>query len=74
MGIKRSVRVACAKRGTTQRELAVGINTTEQAVSRWCSSEGNPSYSTLKRIAEFFEMKLTEFLEPEDNKHSEERK
>lgn len=47
------------KRKMSQRELAKKINTSQAAVSRVESMNGNPSFSFLKRIATALDMRLS---------------
>jgi transcriptional regulator with XRE-family HTH domain len=51
-------------RGLSQKELAEQLDTTQAAVSLWERGEREPSFEMFVRLAEFFGVGLTEFVEP----------
>ncbi|MDY3529125.1 helix-turn-helix transcriptional regulator [Riemerella anatipestifer] len=50
-------------KGMTAKELAEGIGMSETGLSIALSEKGNPSLSTLKKIAEVLDVSLTELFE-----------
>lgn len=50
------------KKGMTQKDLAIELNVTAQAVSRWENNEVEPSISTISQMAELFDCSIDELF------------
>lgn len=50
------------KKGMTQKDLAIKLNVTAQAVSRWENNEVEPSISTINQMAELFDCSIDELF------------
>lgn len=61
MNISKSIRLALAEKHMTQTDLAAKLKCGTPNVSQICSS-GRVRSETLKRIADVFEMKVSEFV------------
>lgn len=67
MNLEKSLRSALFKNNKKINDVAIGLNVTYQHASRWCNG-GNITINNLKKLADFFDMKLSEFIalgEPE---------
>jgi len=48
------IKLALKEAGSTQRELAVHVGTSKQAVNNWVLGYTNPQLDSVLKIAEFF--------------------
>lgn len=63
MDISNSIRLHRNKSGLTQKQLAEKLNVTPQAVSRWEKGIVEPDISTLKQMAEIFDVSVVELID-----------
>lgn len=61
------------KKGYTQAELAEIVGTTRRAISYYEREAKNPTYDTLKRIADALDVQITRFINPQDKELPEEQ-
>lgn len=54
-------------RGITQLKLAMGLNISQNSISRYETGEREADYDTLIRIADYFNVSLDYLLERTDN-------
>jgi transcriptional regulator with XRE-family HTH domain len=57
-----NIKVARQKKGMSQSELAVMLNTKPQAVCNWEKGRSIPSYQKLKKMSEILEEKIDYLL------------
>lgn len=58
----RDLRTSVGGRGTSQEDLAQGVGTTANTVSRWETATYKPAISDLERLARFFRVPITAFF------------
>ena len=51
--------------GMTQSELGEKLSISAQAISKWERDESQPDIDTIKRLAEIYEVSISEIIEPE---------
>jgi transcriptional regulator with XRE-family HTH domain len=65
----REMRTSIRGRGISQEDLAQGVGTTANTISRWETATYKPSISDLEKLARFFSVPITAFF-PESNPKS----
>ena len=58
----RKLRTHHRGRGISQEELASGVRTTPNTISRWETAQYKPSVADLEKLAKFFDVPITAFL------------
>jgi transcriptional regulator with XRE-family HTH domain len=61
MNVGRSIKIAVAKRGMRQKDLAQQMGVTPSSISQ-LASQANCTGDTLARLAAAFNMKVSEFI------------
>ena len=71
--IGKFIRILRTERGLTQGELAIHLNVTDKAVSKWESGKGLPEVETLLNLADFFNVTVDDLLRAKqaNNIHTE---
>ena len=62
MDIGKSIKVACAMSCKTQLWLATEMGVSEQTVTNWVKDKFSPNLKALEKMAEIFNMKLSDFI------------
>lgn len=62
MDISKSIRKALAENGAKQKDLGDYIKVDRKSVSRYATGLSTPTTKSLSLIAEFFDMKVSEFI------------
>ena len=63
MNIGKSIDVGCALFKKRKKALAVHTGVTQVTVSYWCTGKTKPTLEMLEKIAEFFGVKVSTFIE-----------
>ena len=71
MDFGNSIKEFRTKKGMTQKDLAIKLNVTAQAVSRWENNEVEPSISTINQMAELFECSIDELFGKEKKEQAQ---
>ncbi|MBI3235626.1 MAG: helix-turn-helix transcriptional regulator [Bacteroidetes bacterium] len=56
------IKAVLAEKGITNRELAVFLDKTEAAISRWCTNDVQPSLDNLLKVAKYLDVDIRELL------------
>jgi transcriptional regulator with XRE-family HTH domain len=63
MDISKSINIGCALFNKKKGDMAREVGKSTQAVSGWCGGKSNPSLETVSKIAEFFGVSVSTFIE-----------
>ena len=55
----------------TQQELGEHLNISAQAISKWENDLSEPDISTLKKLAELFDVSMSDLLDVEEKKEEQ---
>lgn len=59
------------QRGLTQMQLAEGLKTSQSSITSWEQERREPDFSTIQRIADFFNVPFSALLPSDDNNTDE---
>ncbi len=59
------------ERNLTQRVLAAKINISQTVISRWLTTDINPTVSSIQKLAEVLDVPVSYFIENYEQKNSE---
>lgn len=62
MDIRKSIKIACAKKDISQKELAVISGLSETAISQLINGRRQFTQQSLGRLCEAFDLKSSEFI------------
>jgi len=60
-----TLRALRVQKGFTQTDLGAKLNISAQAISKWERDESQPDIETLKKLAEIYEITVTEIIDPD---------
>jgi len=63
MNIGKSIKVGCKLFKKRKKALAVYTDVTQVTVSYWCAGKTRPTIEMLEKIAQFFGVKVSTFIE-----------